>query len=390
MSDPVIHYGLQDILAVDIEAVVEVLRSKYLTQGPTGPTFEQAVADYCGVPHAVATNSATSALHIACMALDLGPSDLLWTVPNTFVASANCARFCGAEVDFVDIDPQTRNISLHALRDKLEVARRKGRLPKIIIPVAFAGQACPMAEIRTLAGEFGFRIIEDASHAIGGRYRGQPIGSGEWADITIFSFHPVKIITTGEGGMAVTRNSQLAARMVRLRSHGITREASLMEGEIDGPWHYQMLELGWNYRMTDIQAALGISQMQRIDEFIARRTALADRYDKLLADSGLTLPQRAPDCRSAWHLYAIGWNEERSGIPRAEAYRRLHTSGIIVNVHYIPVHLQPYYRRLGFTPGQYPNAEAYYAGTLTLPLYANLSLAQQDRVVAALRGLLAQ
>lgn len=390
MPESIIQYARQDISAADIEAVVGVLNSDMLTQGPAVPAFEKAVADHCSAPYAVATNSATSALHIACMALDLGPGDLLWTVPNTFVASANCARYCGADVDFVDIHPHTRNISLQALRSKLEEASRKGRLPKIVVPVAFAGQSCPMAEIGALADEFGFRIIEDAAHAIGGRYHGQPIGSGEWADITIFSFHPVKIITTGEGGMAVTRNSQLAKRMARLRSHGITRDADLMEGEIDGPWHYQMLDLGWNYRMTDIQAALGLSQMQRINEFIAHRTMLADRYDTLLVDSGLTLPQRDLDCASAWHLYTVGWNEERSGLSRAEAYGRLHDAGIIVNVHYIPVHLQPYYRRLGFGPGQYPNAEAYYARALSIPLYATLSLAQQDRVVSELRKLLGQ
>jgi UDP-4-amino-4,6-dideoxy-N-acetyl-beta-L-altrosamine transaminase len=365
-----------------------VLRSDLLTQGPAVPAFEKAVADHCGAPYAVATNSATSALHIACVALGLGHNDLLWTVPNTFVASANCARFCGADVDFVDIDPHTRNISLQALSDKLQKARNRGRLPKIIVPVAFSGQACAMAGICALSEEFDFRVIEDASHAIGGRYRGQPIGCGEWADITIFSFHPVKIITTGEGGMAVTRNSQLAKHMARLRSHGITRDPDLMEGEIDGPWHYQMLELGWNYRMTDIQATLGVSQMQRIDEFIARRTALADRYDNLLADSGLTLPQRDPECASAWHLYAVGWNEQRSGLSRAQAYSRLHAVGIIVNVHYIPLHLQPYYRRLGFGPGQFPNAEAYYDHTLSLPIYPSLSQAQQDRVIAEILNLL--
>ncbi len=390
MTEPDIPYGLQNVSTADIEAVVEVLRSAYLTQGPVGPAFERAVADYCGVPHAVATNSATSALHIACMALGLGPNDLLWTVPNTFVASANCARFCGAEVDFVDIDPRTRNISLPALQDKLKAAQRNGRLPKIVVPVAFSGLACPMAEIRALSDEYAFRIIEDASHAIGGRYRQQMIGCGEWADVTIFSFHPVKIITTGEGGMAVTRNTELAARMARLRSHGITRDPDLMDGEIDGPWHYQMIELGWNYRMTDIQAALGLSQLQRIDEFVARRSALADRYDLLLADSGLILPPRDPDCASSWHLYAIGWNEERSGLSRHDAFLQLHRAGILVNVHYIPVHLQPYYRRLGFTPGQFPHAENYYAGTLSLPLYSSLSLAQQDRVVATLHGLLGQ
>ncbi|MBI4741908.1 MAG: UDP-4-amino-4,6-dideoxy-N-acetyl-beta-L-altrosamine transaminase, partial [Betaproteobacteria bacterium] len=331
MSDASINYARQDISAADVEAVVKVLRSDLLTQGQVVPAFEKAVADYCGAPYAVATNSATSALHIACIALGLGPNDRLWTVPNTFVASANCARFCGADVDFVDIDPQTRNICPLALRDKLEIARRHGLLPKIVVPVAFAGHACPMAEIRTLAEEFGFRTIEDASHAIGGSYRGQPIGCGEWADVTVFSFHPVKIITTGEGGMAVTQNNQLAARMTRLRSHGITREAGLMEGAIDGPWHYQMIELGWNYRMTDIQAALGLSQMQRIDEFVARRTALAGRYDCLLADSGLALPQRDPGRAAAWHLYTVGWNEQRTGLSRAQAYSSLHAAGIIVN-----------------------------------------------------------
>lgn len=388
MPDAYIHYAKQDINTADIEAVAAVLRSDYLTQGPAVPAFENAVASYCGVPHAVATNSATSALHIACLALGLGPGDLLWTVPNTFVASANCARYCGAEVDFVDIDPQTRNISLSILRDKLEDARRKGRLPKIVIPVAFSGMPCSLAEIRALAEEYGFRTIDDASHAIGGRYRGQPIGNGEWADISIFSFHPVKIITSGEGGMALTRDAQLASRMSRLRSHGITREASLMEGELDGPWHYQMLELGWNYRMTDVLAALGLSQMQRLDQFVAHRTALADRYDLLLADSELTLPQRNPDGASSWHLYVIGWNEEISGISRADAYRGLHAAGIGVNVHYIPVHLQPYYRRLGFGPGQFPNAEAYYARAISLPLHASLTEAQQDRVVATLLNLL--
>ena len=388
MPDSVITYARQDISEADIQAVSDVLRSDYLTQGPAIPAFEAKVASYCGVPYAIATNSATSALHIACMALDLGPGDLLWTVPNTFVSSANCARFCGADVDFVDIDPGTLNLCIHALREKLAAAQRKGRLPKIVIPVAFSGQACKMAEIRQLSTEFGFRIIEDASHGIGGRYRGQAVGCGDWADITIFSFHPVKIITTGEGGMALTQNAQLASRMQRLRSHGITREAGLMEGEIDGPWQYQMLELGWNYRMTDIQAALGLSQMQRIDQFVAHRTQLADRYDTLLADSGLKLLHRDPDCASSWHLYPIGWNPERSGLSRAEAYKHLHQAGIIVNVHYIPVHLQPYYRRLGFHPGQFINAETYYANAISLPLHATLSYTQQDRVVEELMKIL--
>lgn len=389
MPEPVIPYGRQDISAADIEAVVAALRSDFLTQGPAVPAFEQAVAAHCGVPFAVAANSATSALHLACAALDLGPGDRLWTVPNTFVASANCARFCGADVDFVDIDPRTYNLSLPALREKLAQAKVRGRLPRVVVPVAFAGQACAMAEIRALADEYDFRIIEDASHAIGGTYRGEPVGNGAWADITVFSFHPVKIVTTAEGGMAVTRDPALAARMARLRSHGITRAADEMEGESDGPWYYQMLELGWNYRMTDLQAALGVSQMQRLAEFVARRRALADRYDRLLAASGLTLPGRDADCDSAWHLYVVGWNEAASGLSRRAAFERLRAAGIGVNVHYIPVHLQPYYRRLGFAPGQFPVAEAYYARAISLPLYAGLSEADQDRVVATLLEMLA-
>lgn len=383
-----IPYGRQDISASDIEAVAAVLRSDFLTQGPAVAHFEQTLAEYCGTTHAVAANSATSALHLACAALGLGPGDSLWTVPNTFVASANCARFCGADVDFVDIDATSRNMSVSALRAKLAAARRAGRLPKIVVPVAFAGHPCAMAEIRDLADEYGFAIIEDASHAIGARYRGRPVGCGEWADITIFSFHPVKIITTGEGGAALTRDAHLAERMARLRSHGITREPTEMESCPEGPWVYEMQELGWNYRMTDIQAALGASQITRLDEFVARRAALAARYDRLLADTGLALPQQDPDSASAWHLYAIGWNVQRSGLTRAEAFQALRAAGIGVNVHYIPVHLQPYYRRLGFAPDDYPVAEAYYASAISLPLYAGLTEAQQDHIVATLKKLL--
>lgn len=385
MHEDVIPYGRQDISADDVEAVVAVLRSDFLTQGPAVANFERTVAEYCGAAHAVAANSATSALHLACAALDLGPGDLLWTVPNTFVASANCARFCGADVDFVDIDPLTRNIGIAALAEKLETARKNGRLPKIVVPVDFAGLPCPMAEIRRLADEYGFAVVEDASHAIGARYRDRPVGCGEWADVTVFSFHPVKIITTGEGGMAMTRDGRLAERMRRLRAHGITRDAAEMASAPEGPWVYEMQELGWNYRMTDIQAALGASQMRRLGAFVERRTALAGRYDERLAGCGLTLPQRAADARSAWHLYVVGWNAARSGLTRADAFVRLRAAGIGVNVHYIPVHLQPYYRGLGFAPGQFPAAEAHYAGAISLPLYAGLSEAQQDRVVDALR-----
>ncbi len=387
MSEAMIPYGRQDISEADIDAVVAVLRSDFLTQGPAVAAFERTVADHCGIAHAVAANSATSALHLACAALGLGPGDRLWTVPNTFVASANCARYCGATVDFVDIDPLTRNLSVPALRARLADAARTGTLPRIVVPVAFAGLPCEMAEIRALADDYGFAILEDASHAIGARYRDRPVGCGEWADITVFSFHPVKIVTTGEGGMAVTRDPALAARMARLRSHGITRDPAEMDTPPAGPWIYEMQELGWNYRMTDLQAALGSSQMRRLDDFVARRAALAARYDALLAGSGLTLPPRTVDGHSAWHLYVVGWNEERSGLSRDAAFMYLRAAGIGVNVHYIPVHLQPYYRRLGFRPGQFPAAEAYYATALSLPLYATLDEAAQDRVIATLRGM---
>lgn len=380
-----IPYGRQDIRQEDIDAVVSVLHSDWLTQGPTVPRFETELGAYCNAKYAVAANSATSALHIACLALGLGPNDWLWTSPNTFVASANCGLYCGAQVDFVDIDPRTYNLCVDALSAKLERAASEGRLPKVVVPVHFAGQSCDMLRIRTLADRYGFRIVEDASHAIGGKYRGEPIGNCRHSDITVFSFHPVKIITTGEGGAALTNNGRLGERMARLRSHGTTRDPINMEGESDGPWYYQMLELGWNYRMTDIQAALGCSQMKRLDEFVERRTALANRYDRLLANSGLILPQRDSASASAWHLYVVGWNEADTGVSRLDAVTRLRAAGIGVNVHYIPVHLQPYYRRIGFRSGQYPNAESYYARAITLPLYARLTEAQQDTVVEALR-----
>ena len=376
-----IPYGRQDIQSADIEAVVSVLLSDRLTQGPMVPRFEGALADYCGVKHAVAVNSATSALHIACLALGLGPGDRFWTSPNTFVASASCALYCGAEVDFVDIDSRTYNMSVHALAAKLASAEIEGRLPKIVVPVHFAGQSCDMRRIRALADRYGFYIIEDAAHAIGGKYLGEPIGNCQYADITIFSFHPVKIITTGEGGVGLTNDSKLAARMRRLRSHGTTNDPDQMQGPVDGPWYYQMIELGWNYRMTDIQAALGHSQMQRLDEHVRRRILLADRYDRLLAESGHALPWCEPSCCSAWHLYVIAWNEEAAGISRKEAFTRLRSVGIGVQVHYIPVHTQPYFATLGFRPGQYPNAEAYYARAISVPLHSGLTEGQQDRVV---------
>jgi UDP-4-amino-4,6-dideoxy-N-acetyl-beta-L-altrosamine transaminase len=381
-----IPYGCHDIHDDDIAAVNAVLRSEFLTQGPAVPRFETQLATYCGTQYAVAVNSATSALHIACLALGVGPGDWLWTSPNTFVASANCALYCGAKIDFVDIDPRTYNMSADALSIKLERAEKEDRLPKVVVPVHFAGQSCDMRRIRALSDQYGFRIIEDAAHAIGGKYLGVPIGNCRYSDIAVFSFHPVKLITTGEGGVAVTNDRELADRMARLRSHGITRDPARMHGESDGPWYYQVLELGWNYRMTDIQAALGISQIQRLDDYVRRRRALADRYNRLLANSSLTLPHRDSANASAWHLYVVGWNEAETGVSRLDAFKRLRAAGIGVNVHYIPVHLQPYFRRLGFRAGQYPNTEAYYAGAITLPLYARLTEAQQDVVVAELMG----
>jgi len=375
-----IPYGRQDISREDIQAVVDVLESDWLTQGPDIEQFEQAVADYCGAQFAVAVNSATAALHIACLAADLGPGDVLWTSPNTFVASANCGLYCGAGVDFVDIDTHTYNLSVDELERKLVTARTAGKLPKIVIPVHFAGQSCEMDRIAALAAEYGFTIIEDASHAIGGRYRATRIGSCTFSAMTVFSFHPVKIITTGEGGMVLTNDSSLHDKLVRLRSHGITREPSLMEGENHGPWYYQQIELGFNYRMTDMQAALGLSQMSRLDEFVARRHALATRYDRALADLPLAVPAQHQDSYSAFHLYVIRVNASL----RRPLFDALRAANIGVNVHYIPVHTQPYYQRLGFTAGMFPEAEHYYAGAISLPMFAAMTEAQQDTVISVL------
>jgi UDP-4-amino-4,6-dideoxy-N-acetyl-beta-L-altrosamine transaminase len=382
MTQPLIPYGRQDIQQDDIDAVVSVLRSDFLTQGPAVARFEEVLTRYCGARRAVAVNSATSALHIACLALGLGPGDWLWTSPNTFLASAYAGLYCGARIDFVDIEIRTGNMSVDALAAKLDLAEREGRLPKIVMPVHFAGLSCDMKGIRALGERYGFRIVEDAAHAIGGRYLGGPVGDCRYSDIAVFSFHPVKVVTSAEGGAALTNSDELADRMSRLRSHGTTRDPELMQGEPDGPWSYQALELGWNYRMTDVHAALGASQMQRLDAYVTRRTMLADRYDRVLANSGLSLPTRDPDALSAWHLYTVGWNQEASGRSRREAFERLRESGIGVQVHYIPVHVQPYFRAMGFNSGQFPNAEAHYARTLTLPLYATLTEQQQDVVVA--------
>lgn len=380
-----IPYGRQDITPEDIAAVEAVLRSDFLTQGPAVPGFEQALAAYCGAARGVAMNSATSALHVACLALGLGPGDRLWTSPNTFVASANCGLYCGAEVDFVDTDPATYNLSVAALEAKLVRAAAENRLPKVVIPVHFAGQSCEMREIHALGQKYGFRIIEDASHAVGGRYLGEPVGNCRYSDITIFSFHPVKIITTAEGGMAMTNDPALAERMERLRSHGITRDPAAMEWDSEGPWYYQQVELGYNYRITDLQAALGRSQLVRLDDYVARRHAIAARYDEALAGLPLTTPWQHPDSRSALHLYPIRLHDASR---RREVFEALRAAGIGVNVHYIPVHTQPHYRRLGFRPGDFPEAERYYAGAISLPMFPTLTPAQQDEVVAALAKVL--
>lgn len=383
-----IPYGRQDISEDDIVSVIDVLRSDFLTQGPAVPSFESAVATYCGVSHALAVNSATSGLHIACLALGLGPGDWLWTSPVTFVASANCALYCGAQVDFVDIDPRTYNLSVERLEEKLVGAERDGRLPKVVVPVHLCGQSCDMASIGELGRKYGFRIIEDASHAIGGSYRGEPIGNCRHSDITVFSFHPVKIVTTGEGGMVLTNDPELAERMTLLRSHGITRDPRLMTQTPDGPWYYQQIALGFNYRMTDIQAALGASQMTRLPILVSRRQQLADRYNDHLAGLPLVTPWQHPDTRSAWHLYVIRLGGDRGQGFHPRVFEGLREAGIGVNLHYIPVYLQPHYRAMGFTAGLCPEAERYYAGAISLPLYSGLSDVLQDEVVVALRRVL--
>lgn len=380
-----IRYGQQDITQADIDAVIDVLRSVNLTQGPAITRFEQSVMDETGARHAVAVNSATSALHIACLALDLGPGDWLWTTPNTFVASSNCALYCGAQVDFVDIDPATWNLSPAALEEKLVRAEREGRLPKIVVPVHLTGQPCDMAAIHALGQKYGFRIIEDASHAIGGRYRGEPIGNGRYSDITVFSFHPVKIVTTAEGGMALTNDDDLATRLGLFRSHGITRDPALMTGPMDGPWYYQQVALGYNYRMTDMQATLGVSQMTRLHRYVARRHEIAARYERLLADLPVTLPWQHPDSYSAWHLYVIRLRTDRMRATHREVFEALRARDIMVNLHYIPVHTQPYYQKMGFRPGDFPQAEQYYREAISMPMHPVLTDAEQDFVVDVLR-----
>ena len=380
-----IRYGQQDITQADIDAVIDVLKSINLTQGPNIPAFEQSVTAHTGAKHALAVNSATSALHIACMALDLGPGDWLWTSPNTFVASANCALYCGAKVDFVDTDPRTYNLCPQRLEAKLIKAEKTGRLPKIVVPVHLTGQPCDMAAIHALSQKYGFKIIEDASHAIGGKYKGEPIGNGRYSDITVFSFHPVKIITTAEGGMALTNSDELATRLGLLRSHGITRDPALMTEPMHGPWYYQQVALGYNYRMTDMQAALGVSQMTRLNQYVAKRHEIAQRYNQLLANLPVTLPWQHPDSYSAYHLYVIRLQLEKITVSHLQVFEALRAKDIMVNLHYIPVHIQPYYQQMGFRQGEYPESEQYYREAISIPMHPTLTPDEQDYVVTSIK-----
>lgn len=380
-----IPYGKQNISQADIDSVVSVLNSDYLTQGPQVPLFEKTVSKYCGSDYAVAVNSATSALHIACLALGLGKGDYLWTSPNTFVASANCGLYCGANIDFVDIDKQTYNLSVKRLEEKLIKAKQNNKLPKVIVPVHFAGQSCNMKRIHELSNEYGFFIIEDASHAIGGKYLDNPIGGCQYSDITIFSFHPVKIITTAEGGIATTNSKKLAEKMKLFRSHGITRDKSMMINNSAEPWYYQQITLGFNYRMTELQAALGVSQMSRLDEFIIKRHTLQTRYNNLLKNLPVIIPYQSTSAYSALHLYPIMIDSEKTSKDRLEVFRILRSKDIGVNVHYIPVHLQPHYKSLGFKHGDFPDSEFYYENAISLPLFYNLSYSEQDKVVNVMK-----
>ncbi|WP_053155090.1 UDP-4-amino-4,6-dideoxy-N-acetyl-beta-L-altrosamine transaminase [Pseudomonas sp. Pf153] len=379
-----IPYGRQDITQADIDAVIGVLQSDFLTQGPMVPRFEQLVAQHVGASHALAVNSATSALHIACLALGLGPGDRLWTSPITFVASANCGLYCGAQVDFVDIDPLTYNLCADALERKLEKAEREGSLPKVVVAVHLCGQPCDMEAIHKLAKRYRFKVIEDASHAIGGKYKGEYIGNGKYSDITVFSFHPVKIITTAEGGMALTNDADLANKMALLRSHGITRDSHMMTHETDGPWYYQQIDLGFNYRMTELQAALGVSQMERLDQYVARRHQLAARYNDLLAALPVTTPWQHADSYSGLHLYVIRLQLKKITKTHRQVFESLREQGIGVNLHYIPVHTQPYYAQMGFKPEDFPGAQDYYREAISIPMFHSMSNEQQDQVVAAI------
>lgn len=384
-----IPYGKQEIIQQDIDSVIGVLTSDFLTQGPQVPLFEGAIKNAVNAEYALAVNSATSALHIACLALGVGKGDVVWTTPITFVASANCALYCGADIDFVDIDSVTYNLSPTFLARKLSHAKENNLpLPKVVIPVHLCGQPCEMDKIHALSIEYGFAIIEDASHAIGGRYKNNPIGNCEYSDITVFSFHPVKIITTAEGGVATTNNPDLAQKMDLLRSHGITRDETLMTESSHGSWYYEQVDLGFNYRMTEMQAALGVSQISRLKDFVAKRNELAEVYDKSLIDLPLSTPFQIDDSYSGRHLYVIRLKLDKISLSHKEVFEQLRDNGVGVNLHYIPVHTQPYYKELGFKQGQFPIAEGYYRDAISIPLFHVMTNDQQNEVIKVLSNVL--
>ncbi len=383
-----IFYGKQSIDKNDIDAVVEILKSDFLTQGPAIEKFEKCVAEYCGAKYAVAVTSATAALHISCLAAGVGKGDILWTSPITFTASANCGRYCGADVDFIDIDTSTYNMSVAELEKKLQVAEIK---PKVVVPVHLAGQSCEMDKIYKLSQKYGFKVIEDASHAIGADYKETKVGCCKYSDMTVFSFHPVKIVTTGEGGMVLTNDKDLYEKLVLYRSHGITRDTKLMTRTADGPWYYQQIDLGFNYRMTDMQAALGYSQMQKVDEFVRKRRYLAKRYNELLKNiNDIQLPYQNEATNSSWHLYVVRVDFSKIRKTKNRIFAEMKEKGICLNLHYIPVHTQPYYENLGFKDGDFPNSEKYYEEAFTLPLYYSLTDEQQDYIVKSLVDVLGE
>ncbi|WP_132744675.1 UDP-4-amino-4,6-dideoxy-N-acetyl-beta-L-altrosamine transaminase [Vibrio crassostreae] len=388
MSRTVIPYGKQDISQQDIDSVVDVLKSDFLTQGPQVPAFEKALTEHTGAQYALAVNSATSALHIACLALGLGEGDWLWTTPVTFVASANCGLYCGAKVDFVDINSATYNMCPKKLEQKLITAKATGTLPKVVVPVHLCGQPCDMESIAKLAKEYGFKVIEDASHAIGGQYHEQPIGNCKYSDITVFSFHPVKIVTTAEGGAALTNQKELADKMALLRSHGITRDPEMMTEASHGGWYYQQVDLGFNYRMTELQAALGVTQMQRLDEFVAARHVLSKRYNQMLSELPLVLPYQLENTYSGLHLFVIRLKLDEISLTHKQVFDALRENGIGVNLHYIPVHTQPYYQAMGFTEGEFPESERYYQEAISLPMFHGMTEEQQNTVVRVVTEIL--
>lgn len=383
-----IPYGKQEITQSDIDSVVEVLKSDFLTQGPVVPVFEEHIKNFCGSKYAVATNSATSSLHSACHALGVSKGDIVWTSANTFVASSNCAIYCGATVDFIDIDPRSFNICLNKLESKLILAKKSGKLPKVVIPVHLTGQSCDMKKIYELSLTYSFKIIEDASHSIGSKYLDKYVGSCDYSDITIFSFHPVKIITTGEGGVATTNDENLAEKLNLFRSHGITRDSELMRKHPDGPWYYEQIDIGYNYRMTELQAALGISQLERIESMISKRHLIANEYDKKLSNLPLRVPWQDKKSHSSYHLYVIRLNLNQINISHRDFFIEMRNEDILVNLHYIPVYFHPYYKKLGFKEGHCPEAEKYYADAVSIPMFPTLTDKDQNKVINTIKSIL--